>query len=169
MITGLRAEIRDLKLPNYHSDWKTSGYKWEKKVHIFVWHRLLQCCQHLFWGTVNPRQTRGIRSAKAGSSVNSRWTNLILYGINGDAGTRPSKVKLNKQENHNKSVVQHPGVLCYFLLTVVSLSHSLVRSFLPSYMFRPIWPSSGSCTCFSNYWTAILVQIYIDVFQCCPN
>jgi hypothetical protein len=30
-------------------------------------------------------------------SVNPRWTNLILYGINGDTGTRPRKVKVNKQ------------------------------------------------------------------------
>jgi hypothetical protein len=31
----------------------------------------------------------GIRSWKAARSVNPRWTNLILYGINGDTKTRP--------------------------------------------------------------------------------
>jgi hypothetical protein len=42
--------------------------------------------------TVTPRLTRGIRSSKAARSVNPRWTNLILYGINGDTGTRLWKV-----------------------------------------------------------------------------
>jgi hypothetical protein len=47
--------------------------------------------------TVNPHLKRGIRSSKTAPSVNPRWTSLILYGINGDTGTRPWKVKLSKQ------------------------------------------------------------------------
>jgi hypothetical protein len=47
--------------------------------------------------TENPRPTRGIRSSKAVGSVNPRWTNLVLYGIDGDTGTRPWKVKVNEQ------------------------------------------------------------------------
>jgi hypothetical protein len=43
---------------------------------------------------VNPRLTRGIRSSKAARSVNPRWKNLILYGINGDTGTRPWSKKI---------------------------------------------------------------------------
>jgi hypothetical protein len=46
---------------------------------------------------VNPRPAQGIRSLKAARSVNQRWTNLLLYGNNGDTGTRPWKVKENKQ------------------------------------------------------------------------
>jgi hypothetical protein len=42
--------------------------------------------------------TRGIRSSKAARSVNSRWSNSVLYGINGDTGTRPWKAKVNKQK-----------------------------------------------------------------------
>jgi hypothetical protein len=50
--------------------------------------------------TVNPCLTQGIRSSKAVLSVNPRWTNLILYGNNGDTGMRPWKVKVKKHKNH---------------------------------------------------------------------
>jgi hypothetical protein len=49
--------------------------------------------------TVNPRPARGICSLKAARSVNPRWTNLILHGINVDTGTRTWKVKVNKHKN----------------------------------------------------------------------
>jgi hypothetical protein len=45
-----------------------------------------------------PSSDTGIRSSKAVLSVNPRWTNLILYGIDGDKGTRPWKVKVNEQK-----------------------------------------------------------------------
>jgi hypothetical protein len=44
--------------------------------------------------TANPR---GKRPSNVARSVNPRWTNLILHGINGDAGTRSWKVKINKE------------------------------------------------------------------------
>jgi hypothetical protein len=47
--------------------------------------------------TVNHRPAHGIRSSKAARSVNPRWTNLILYRVNGDTGTRPWKVKAIKK------------------------------------------------------------------------
>jgi len=34
--------------------------------------------------TVKPCPAQGIRSSKETHSVNLRWMNLILYGINGD-------------------------------------------------------------------------------------
>jgi hypothetical protein len=42
---------------------------------------------------VNPHLTLRIRSSKAARSVKPRWTSLMLYGINGDTGKRPWKVK----------------------------------------------------------------------------
>jgi hypothetical protein len=47
--------------------------------------------------SVNRRPAREKRSSKPARSVNPRWTNLILCGINGDTGTRPWKIKVNKQ------------------------------------------------------------------------
>jgi hypothetical protein len=35
-------------------------------------------------------------SSKAVRSLNPRWTKLILYGINGDTGTRPWKVEVSE-------------------------------------------------------------------------
>jgi hypothetical protein len=43
--------------------------------------------------TVNPSPAR---RSKAERSVNPRWTNTILYGINTDMGTWPWKTKVNK-------------------------------------------------------------------------
>jgi hypothetical protein len=43
--------------------------------------------------TVIPLPTPGIRILKAARSENRLWTNLILYGINGDTETRGWKVK----------------------------------------------------------------------------
>jgi hypothetical protein len=45
-----------------------------------------------------PSSNAGIRSSKVARSVNPRWTNLILYGINGDTGTRPWEVKLRNKK-----------------------------------------------------------------------
>lgn len=53
--------------------------------------------------TAHPHPRRGTRSTEAGRSVNSRWTDLILCGINGDGGTRNWKDKTNKQEKINLS------------------------------------------------------------------
>lgn len=46
--------------------------------------------------TVNPRPKRETRPSKATPSVNLRWTNLILHGINRDMGKRPWKISVNK-------------------------------------------------------------------------
>jgi outer membrane protein assembly factor BamB len=37
--------------------------------------------------------------------VNQHWWNLILYGINGDTGTRLWKVKVNEQRSHKYTVM----------------------------------------------------------------
>jgi hypothetical protein len=67
-------------------------------------------CVHLLrfllaFNAINPRPTRGIRSSKAALSVNPRWTNIILYWLMGDTGTRPWKVKANKQIYHKYTVM----------------------------------------------------------------
>jgi hypothetical protein len=55
--------------------------------------------------TVNLRPTRGISPSKAARLVNLRWTNLTLYGIDGDVGTWPWKVKIKKQKNYKYIVM----------------------------------------------------------------
>lgn len=47
--------------------------------------------------TVNPHPTWGISPLKLACSMNTHWMNLILYAINGDTGTCPWKVNVNKQ------------------------------------------------------------------------
>jgi hypothetical protein len=46
-----------------------------------------------------------IRSSKAARSMNPRWTNVILYGINGDTGAYVAVVKLACVKNPKYAVM----------------------------------------------------------------
>ena len=61
-----------------------------------VWHMMYSRPKE---HTLRSCRIRGIRSLEEVRSMNRWWTNLTLYGINADKGTRPSKLINNKAKN----------------------------------------------------------------------